>query len=113
LKSTTSPLPKTIQVGPIPYKLVRNQRLVDEYSLETHQNAIATVEYATQTIALGDNLGKEQEDETLVHESLHAILRGLGFWEQNNDEHFVQALAYSWTDWIKRNPKLIAFIQEK
>ena len=59
-------------------------------------NADAThcgqIEYAKCEILINKNMTDQAKKETLCHEMVHGMLNHLGFYEQSNDEHFVQAL---------------------
>ena len=63
---------------------------------EDRFNADAThhgqIEYAKCEILINKNMPPEAKKETLCHEIVHGMLNHLGYYEQSNDESFVQCL---------------------
>lgn len=97
--------PRAVQIGPHPYT-VRVKKL--EGFLGRTTNKLAKIQ-----------LDREQSPsnmkDTLVHESLHAILAQSGAlanlkFEGNTEEQLVATLSPWILQWIQDNPDLIAFL---
>lgn len=73
--------------------------------------------YATQAVVLvREHLAPDVERETLVHETLHAVVNqtNLRSGEMPKDEEsLVSALSPLVTAWIRDNPRLMAWLQER
>lgn len=77
-----------IKICGIPHTVVE---MDDKFNADsTH---FGQIEYGKAEILINKNMPAEMKEETLYHEVLHGMLHHLGFYEQSNDEHFVQALS--------------------
>jgi len=77
-----------IRICGVPYTVTECE---DKFTADaTHYGQI---EYGKAEILINKNMPTEVQEETLYHEVLHGMLHHLGFYEQSNNEQFVQALS--------------------
>lgn len=61
----------------------------DEFDIDTH---FGQIDFKNCEIKLNKDTSYEVQEESLCHEIVHGILVHLGYYEQSQDEQFVQAL---------------------
>jgi hypothetical protein len=90
-------IPKKVKIGGIDYEVKRN---VDR--LEGGSDTCGEVSYYDSTIELSSGIYKTQrEEQTFLHELLHAMFWNLGYKE--TDEKLIDGLANIWYALIKDN----------
>lgn len=88
-------------------------RVVEKLHFED-VSAYGAYSHDEPAIELDANLSFERERETLVHESLHAMLAltGDAFLEPADEENLVTFLSPVVLSWLRDNPSLIRYVQE-
>ena len=72
-----------------------------------------------QTIDILSTCGYDQQRETLLHESLHAMLAYThldALLDEQNEgasEHLVSALAPIMLSWIRENPRIMRYLEDR
>lgn len=100
-------LPAFIQVGPIRYSLKIDQAALDH----TGTGKSGSTLHNSQAILLCDNEGPDQQADTVLHETLHAILaQTYGELSVDEDERIISALSPLLLDTLRRNPDLVAYL---
>lgn len=99
-------LPKVIELGPWHTKV--------RFDADLPIDVAGMWDVDAAEISLKPGLAHDRVVEVTVHESLHALvwMAGLGF-DEDVEESVVGRLAPLVVEWIRRNPRLVAFIQEK
>jgi Zn-dependent peptidase ImmA (M78 family) len=100
---------KTIKIGPFDYSV----KMYDVIKFDADEGekyvTFGTINPGTQEISLIKGMTAQNERLTLLHEVVHGIFQNIGMVEQ--DESLVSALSNNLMDVIKRNPKLIDYLQ--
>lgn len=105
--------PASIQILGKTYKV----RVVTERAQGFEEGDYGMCDNDAHVISLvaGRSLGNDQD--TLVHEVIHAIAFQMGvdgaINKRENEEKWVQALATGWLAVIKANPTLVRYLQAK
>lgn len=108
--------PAHIQVGPIRYQVKTDKQAVDKECREQGSDAVGFCTEHKQLILLDPDQGPDSMAETLLHEVLHAVVVLVGLsneWKESREERVVRRLAPALLDLIRRNPKLVAYLQEE
>ena len=95
-----------IKVGPLHYDVVRRPVPITEGE---SGNVFGRVVHEESKILVANNLSKENEMLTILHEVLHALMFHCGIKDQ--DETFVETASGFLFDLIRDNPKFVAAIQ--
>ena len=77
-------IPKSVNVLGIPYAVERG-------GCEPDENGYCSP--TKRVIGIRDGLCREQEEQVFLHELVHAVLIGLSYGEEYEDERLVQGLA--------------------
>lgn len=77
----------SVKICGIPYEVVFCE---DSFDKDLH---FGQIDFAKCIIKLNKDLTKETMKETLTHEILHGILVHLGYYDESQNEQFVQAVA--------------------
>lgn len=83
--------------------------LMHEHEGDDHAEAYGMYDSTAQAIFLGVQ-SDERMRETLVHESLHAMLRSAKVDEPKTEEDLVDRIAPLLLGWLRTNPNLIDFL---
>lgn len=78
----------TVNICGIPHEVIEKDDIFNATELHFGQ-----IDFKKCEICIAKESTHEVKHEALCHEMLHGMLIHLGFVEQSNDEHFVQALA--------------------
>lgn len=99
-------IPKTVHVGPYHLRVVVTNNLASDDAGE--------VVIDEGVIRIREDMTHDRQVEVLVHEigHVHCSLAGFGF-EEEVEEAVVARLATLQVDTFRKNPKLVAYIQEK
>ncbi|WP_349516253.1 ImmA/IrrE family metallo-endopeptidase [Leuconostoc suionicum] len=93
---------KKIKVGGINYELIVKENLEDK-----NESVWGFVEYESSKIYVRSNISKQKKLQTVVHESLHAMLHESGLDDYANDEKIVTPLSNMLHQFIVDNPSLL------
>lgn len=93
---------KKIKVGGINYELIAKENLEDK-----NESVWGFVEYESSKIYVRSNISKQKQLQTIIHESLHAILHESGLDDYANDEKIVTPLFNMLHQFLKENPSLL------
>lgn len=80
-------IPDKIKIGPFNYDVT----IVEE--VQKGKEYYGLVEFMKLTIKIQEDIARQQQEQTLLHEVVHAILYQMGRTELNNDEVFVDTFA--------------------
>jgi Zn-dependent peptidase ImmA (M78 family) len=86
---------------------------IDENSVEDQTRYVALILYDEQRMVLRGGGGPDQTRLSITHELVHAMLQSTARFNENNDEGLVSSLATCLLDTIRRNPRVVDFLQEK
>lgn len=95
--------PKTIRVGPFPFTV--------EFRHD-HTNA-GELDSNGQRIHVAHGMALQQEQDTVLHEVLHACAYLVGLsarWATEHEEEFIRCVTGPLLDVLKRNPKLTEYL---
>ena len=70
-------------------------------------------DYNQSQMLVNSDKSKEQQRITVAHEYLHAFLNENSFYKETDDEHLVDSLAHGILSFVRDNPELLKFFQEK
>lgn len=76
-----------VNICGIPHEIIECE---DYFDADTH---LGQIDYKACEIRINKDMTKEAKEETICHEMVHGILVHLGYFNQSQDEQFVQALA--------------------
>ncbi|MBS1007765.1 ImmA/IrrE family metallo-endopeptidase [Leuconostoc suionicum] len=93
---------KKIKVGGINYELIAKENLEDK-----NESVWGFVEYESSKIYVRSNISKQKQLQTIIHESLHAMLHESGLDDYANDEKIVTPLSNMLYQFLKDNPSLL------
>ena len=93
---------KKIKIGGIHYDLAQQDNLEDK-----NESVWGFVEYENSIIHIRGNMSKQKKAQTVIHESLHAMLHEAGLDDVANDEKLVTPLGNMIYQFIKENPELM------
>ncbi len=106
-------LPKRIQVGPFTYTVVVDKAAMDALCRAGRTELLGRCDEAQLTIHVEPDQADGQKRDTVLHETLHALVASTGLAEQLDgdlEELIVRALSTAVLDTLRRNPKLVAFL---
>lgn len=110
------PLPTTIKVGPHPYRVrTLTEDQVDRHNAEHHHDGeeddglFGHADHRHSVLAIGDDMSVSQQQDTMLHETLHAVLVYVG----KDDEDLVSCLTPPLLDALQRNPRLVEYLMQK
>lgn len=93
---------KKIKIGGIFYQIKRERNLED-----ANQSVWGVTQYEESLIKIREGMSKQKEEQTLIHESLHAMLHESGIDNLANDENLVTPLGNMLYQFITDNPQMI------
>lgn len=93
---------KKIKVGGIDYELIAKENLEDK-----NESVWGFVEYESSKIYVRSNIARQKKLQTVIHESLHAMLHESGLDNYANDEKIVTPLSNMLHQFLKDNPSLL------
>ena len=109
-------IPRFIQVGARRYSIRCSQADIDAESVEQGAELHGMTNTTAMRITLNPKNSPDRQRDTLMHESLHAILDLAGLNQdlgQEMEERVVNRLAPVLLDALRRNPRLVAYLMEK
>jgi hypothetical protein len=72
---------------------------------------VGNIRVASQRIVMADDLGIDQERDTLVHEILHGLVRVIGLNLRDSlEERIVGTLSPVLLDLLRSNPEVVAYL---
>jgi hypothetical protein len=89
-------IPNKVKIGGLTYKI----KMVDMVSLGP--NYIGCCDYKASVIEIAKDMDAQKQEETLIHEMVHAMMEHAGYKEQ--DEEAVHRTATAFHMLIKDNP---------
>ena len=103
--------PKRIKVGPFTFDTVEDDAALNVLGGSGAMN------YDLQVIVYGTGSASEQLKDTVLHETLHAIIRQTRLYESNDEwvkleEGLVQAMTPILLGVLRENPRLVTFLTE-
>ncbi len=109
-----SELPRSIQIGPLPYRVDGTPEGITRVKAETADVYIAGyIDYRKLIITVDTQLPYERTAEAVMHEVLHGVLHCAGVnWLIKEDEHFVRMVTPMLLDTLRRNPDLVTYLTE-
>jgi Zn-dependent peptidase ImmA (M78 family) len=91
-------IPDKVKIAGIDYKVEETEhRDAGEDAL------MGEINYFTATIYINESANPQIKEQTLVHEIVHGILVAMGRKDLNEDEYFVDGLAYNLHQVLKDN----------
>lgn len=108
--------PRHVRVGPYTYRVNYSAAAADWASLEVDDYVRGYCQHLDALIIVRPQATHAQDAETLLHETLHALLEMIGIRNAldrlapNLEEDVVAALAPALLDVLRRNPRLVAFL---
>lgn len=99
----------SVLIDAVAYEITRT----DEPIIVDGQQCWASVDYAKAQIKMRnrDIVGAGREPRLLMHEVVHALLHARGFYNEDDNEELVEALAGGVVNLIRDNPKLVEFLE--
>lgn len=111
-----SALPSAISVGPFVYDVVLDKAKVDAHCRAMRRDMIGVCDHVNLTLSIDPSQASDQMADTVLHETLHAIVRMVGLnsgdeeWGYDREENVVSRLAPALLDLLRRNPDLVTFL---
>ena len=105
--------PKRIIVGPHVYRVKHDQAVVDRAAVEMKAELLGHCDEKTLTIAVAPGQAMSQEQDTLLHETLHAVFANVGLndvLEDDMEERIIRPLATCLLQVLWVNPDLLAYL---
>lgn len=104
-------LPSMIQVGPLRFTAVIDQKTVDKERKDSNTSGvIGFVRRHTQEIFIAEDVAADQQAVALLHEILHAIYGQFDVDAKIDDEATVSITSGVLLDTMRRNPDLVAYL---
>jgi len=94
----------------------RTELTVEDVHGNQIEGCIGVCDVNSNTIGIVSTLGPERERETLLHECLHAISSKMGYTlerSDDEDEALVKRMAPILLDFLRSNPRVIAYLVER
>ncbi len=107
-----SELPRSIQIGPLPYSVDGTpEGMMRVKADEASAYVTGYIDYRKLVITVDTQLPFPRTAEALMHEVLHGVLHCAGVnWLIREDEHFVEMVAPMLLDTLRRNPDLVTYL---
>jgi hypothetical protein len=108
---TTANLPATIEVGPFTYTVTTDRTDVLEECHERDARLLGHTDNNTLAIWIAPDYPAGAKRDTILHETLHAILHVTHLdADIEDDEAFVRRLTPPLLDLLRSNPELVAYL---
>lgn len=91
-------IPSSVKIGGVVYNVYEAESVSDDENI-----LLGEVDYHKATIYINEDNHPDMKEQTLLHEMIHVILRMMGKGDLNEDEYFVDALAYNLHQVLKEN----------
>lgn len=106
--------PKTVTVGPHIYKIVCDTNAINAQCVDQGKALLGNCRSPEGVITIDPKQSESQLADTVLHETLHALMNLVGATEDISDEDeekLVRRLAPALLDVIRRNPKWVAYLR--
>lgn len=101
--------PKTLRVGTFKFDVVMDPTLAEE-------RAAGRMKFIAQEILLQPGQAPDYERDTVLHESIHAVIAAVGFtnwFPEDKEEELVRTLSPLILQLLRDNPRLVAYLTER
>lgn len=107
-------MPARIQIGPFGFMVTTDAAALAEARRNGNDGRLGETDTLRLTMAIDDTLPGDQVRDTLLHETLHAMVYALGGWPKEvEEERMVRSLATLLLDTLRRNPGLVAHLMSE
>lgn len=98
----------SVKIGGIKYPIIKEKNLKDK-----KVPVWGMTKYEDSEICVNKDLGIQKQNQTIIHESLHAMLHEAGLDDYANDEKIVLTLGNIFYQFIKDNPRVVKQLTKK
>ena len=113
--SKRSEPPDQVQVGPHRYTIQFDDTALNIESVREGEDLVGHCDRRALRILVRTGMAHDQEADTLLHETLHALCEVIGFDSElgeMEEETFVRRLTPILLDTLRRNPALVAYLTD-
>ena len=107
----TARVPERLQVGPFAFTVTTDASAVARMRHEANDGRYAQTDLSHLQITVDAELPAGQVRDSMLHETLHAVIATAGGWPKElSEEDAVRRFAPLLLDTLRRNPHLVAFL---
>ena len=99
---------ETLLIGAVVYDVTFAADVKQHRDDGTYKNLHGEVDFAALEIRVEDTQNEQMKRVTVLHEAIHAILNGAGYFE--HPEELITALGFGLYDLLKNNSDLLAWL---
>lgn len=106
-----APMPERIQIGPFAFGVSGDPKAIAEARRNGEDGRLGETDPVKLTIVIDTDLPSGQIRDSVLHETLHAVVYTAGKWEKGiAEEQAIARFCPLLLDTLRRNPALVAYL---